>query len=153
MMLVDDLARRILRVPGIEGVTYSGGEPMCQAAALAQLSTILRRSGLTIVSYTGYTLSELRRDGGPGVESLLAQVDILIDGPFRQSEATSRRWRGSRNQQTHFLTSAYRQEDFSLGEQCSETEFIVGSEGFAATGILERELLDRLERALGEDNP
>jgi anaerobic ribonucleoside-triphosphate reductase activating protein len=151
MILVEDMARQILSVPGIEGVTYSGGEPMCQAAALAQLSTILRGRGLTIMCYTGYTLAHLRRDGDPAVQALLAQVDILVDGRFRQSEVTNRRWSSSRNQKVHFVTGAYRKEDYVPRNGCSETEFIVGSEGFATTGIWPADLLKRLESALREE--
>jgi anaerobic ribonucleoside-triphosphate reductase activating protein len=151
LMRVEEVARRILRVPGIEGVTYSGGEPMYQAAALARLSIILRPHGLTIMCYTGYTLAYLRAQGGPAVQELLAQVDILLDGPFRQTQLTSRRWRGSCNQQVHFLSSAYRDEDFALEDERTQTEFVIGAQGFTTTGIWPPDLLDRLESALGKE--
>jgi len=59
------MAERILRTPGIEGVTYSGGEPMIQAEPLYTLSQILRSQGLSILCYTGYTLTELQTKKRP----------------------------------------------------------------------------------------
>ncbi len=42
---------------GVEGVTFTGGEPLAQAAALAPLAQRLRRRGLTVMAYTGFTLA------------------------------------------------------------------------------------------------
>ena len=42
------LLRDILDNPLLEGVTFSGGEPFCQAAVLAELGRGLKVSGLTI---------------------------------------------------------------------------------------------------------
>ena len=47
LLVVEELAGRILAVPGIEGVTYSGGEPTVQARGLACLSERLRPAGLS----------------------------------------------------------------------------------------------------------
>ena len=47
------LAKTILSVPGTEGVTISGGEPMLQAAALCELSINLRQdSDLSIICFS-----------------------------------------------------------------------------------------------------
>ena len=69
-----DLAATLLAQPGITGFTFSGGEPMSQAAALARVITIARQQrDLTLICFTGYRLAELRaRPPGPGVASLLA---------------------------------------------------------------------------------
>jgi anaerobic ribonucleoside-triphosphate reductase activating protein len=103
---VDDVAAAILAAPDIEGVTYSGGEPLEQVKPLVVLSRRLRRAGVSIVCYTGYTLQELQRSGRPDVSELLDCVDILIDGPFLLDQAACLLWRGSRNQQVHFVTRA-----------------------------------------------
>ena len=44
-MKVDELARLVLETGGIEGVTFVGGEPFAQAAALARLARQIRRGG------------------------------------------------------------------------------------------------------------
>ena len=50
--------------PLLQGVTFSGGEPFLQAAALAPLARALHAAGLDIVTYTGYTLEEIIAAGG-----------------------------------------------------------------------------------------
>ena len=55
----DELLDRIRSNPLLDGVTFSGGEPFCQAEALAELGSRIRSLGLNIVTYTGYTFEEL----------------------------------------------------------------------------------------------
>jgi len=146
MVSIDEMARRICYIVGIEGVTYTGGEPTLQAQALALLSEQLRPVGLTVVCYTGYTLEELRARDDLWIERLLANTDILIDGPYRQEEAASLRWRGSRNQRIHYLTPAYR--DLVNTEGPAEVEFAVGDQGFTTTGTWPAGFLERLQQVL-----
>lgn len=101
-----DLAAELLAHPGVTGLTFSGGEPMAQAAGLAAVITIARRQrDLTLVCFTGYRLAELRdRPPGPGVAELLAQTDVLIDGRYVAGRNDDLGLRGSSNQQVHLLT-------------------------------------------------
>lgn len=106
---VNELADRILSWPRLDGVTFSGGEPFEQAEALAALCERLRsQRDLSLMSYSGFTLDELRAHREPAVQRLLAQLDILIDGPFVQSRQGDLLWRGSANQQIHLLTPRHR---------------------------------------------
>ncbi len=112
---VVDLAQQILATPGLEGVTWLGGEPTAQAAPLAALSREVRRAGLSVMLFSGYTLEELRQ-AGPDVAALLAETDLLVDGRFlRDQPETRRRWIGSANQRLHFLTEAYSPDDPRFG--------------------------------------
>jgi anaerobic ribonucleoside-triphosphate reductase activating protein len=86
---VAEMAATILGVAGIEGVTYSGGEPTGQAQGLALLSERLRAAGLTVVCYTGYTLEALQARDDSWINRLLSYVDILIDGPFVRDKAAN----------------------------------------------------------------
>ena len=84
-----------------KGVTFSGGEPFIQAAPLAELARLLRQKGMDIVIYTGYVFEELlemsRQDDG--IRALLEAGDILIDGPYLETESDlNLAFRGSRNQ-------------------------------------------------------
>ena len=56
---IDEMLTWVLDVSGIEGITYTGGEPFEQAQGLALLSKQLQAAGLTVVCYTGYTLERL----------------------------------------------------------------------------------------------
>ncbi|MBO5364276.1 MAG: 4Fe-4S cluster-binding domain-containing protein, partial [Clostridia bacterium] len=49
--------------PLLSGVTFSGGEPFCQAEALAELGKRIKGRGLNLVCYSGYTFEELLRMG------------------------------------------------------------------------------------------
>lgn len=110
----EHLAEILLRDPQVEGLTLSGGEPMLQARGLARLVKIARQSReLSVVCYTGFTLEALRtRPPGPGVEELLAETDVLIDGPYVEPLNDGRGLRGSANQRIHFLTDRLKGEDF-----------------------------------------
>ncbi|WP_017652797.1 4Fe-4S single cluster domain-containing protein [Fortiea contorta] len=88
LIAVDTLAENILKNPRNTGVTFSGGEPFWQASALASLAGKLKAAGLSVMSFTGFTLKQLQsKSAPPGSQELLAQLDILIDGPFVESLA------------------------------------------------------------------
>jgi anaerobic ribonucleoside-triphosphate reductase activating protein len=132
---VSRVAEAVLSVPGLEGVTYTGGEPMRQARALSALSRIVRARGLTVVCYTGFTLAELRAGGDPDVADLLAMVDLLIDGPYVEAERAPLPWRGSRNQCVHVLTDRYRDLGSGNEEPGRRVELSFGRDGFVTTGV------------------
>lgn len=95
-----DLLAKIRANPLLDGVTFSGGEPFCQAKALADLGREIKSLGLNIVTYTGYTFEKLyadRRKNGWG--ELLDVTDYLVDGPFILAQKDWEiRFRGSSNQ-------------------------------------------------------
>lgn len=107
-----DLARSIAAQPGLEGISFLGGEPFEQPAALADLARRVKEAGLTVMIYTGYTLEELRARNDADTEAALASTDLLVDGRFEQAlYETKRRWIGSSNQRLHFLTDRYSPDD------------------------------------------
>lgn len=114
---VVDLADRLNRLPAdVTGVTFSGGEPMAQGAALAQLVDALRADrDWSTMSFTGFTLERLRRHGDSGQRALLDRLDILVDGPYLQERHADLRWRGSDNQRVHHLTDRHPVEDEDRG--------------------------------------
>lgn len=109
LILIDDLADKILSNPRNQGVTFSGGEPFWQGPALAQLGKKLKTAGLNVMSFSGFTLAELRsQNAPPGALELLEQLDILIDGPFVESLAINSPDSpvSSRNQRVHVFNPA-----------------------------------------------
>ncbi|MBO5104498.1 MAG: anaerobic ribonucleoside-triphosphate reductase activating protein [Ruminococcus sp.] len=96
----DELLEKIKENPLLDGVTFSGGEPFCQAHELAVLGKKIKSLGLNITTYTGYTFEELytNRDKNHWGE-LLAVTDILIDGRFILAlKDWTIKFRGSSNQ-------------------------------------------------------
>ena len=100
-MTVKDIQAVIENTKLIRGVTFSGGEPFLQPEPLVMLAEYIRGLGLDIVCYTGFAFEQLLERGKkiPAVLKLLAQIDILIDGPYVAAERDTRlAFRGSANQ-------------------------------------------------------
>lgn len=96
----EDLLKKIQVNPLLDGVTFSGGEPFCQAEALAELGRQIKALGLNIVTYTGYTFERLYEEREKNnFGKLLEVTDFLVDGPFILEEKDWEiKFRGSRNQ-------------------------------------------------------
>ena len=85
----------------LDGITLSGGEPLCQSEACQVLARAAHESGLNVWCYTGYTFEELMEgfEAHPDWAALLQEVDVLVDGRFILAQRTlEARFRGSKNQ-------------------------------------------------------
>ena len=96
-MTVEQIMRIIENDPYTLGVTFSGGDPMYQAAGFAELARqIHRRTQKDIWCYTGFTFESLIHEDQ---RELLEQIDVLVDGPFIQKlRDPDLLFRGSSNQ-------------------------------------------------------
>lgn len=97
----DRLFDLISQNPLLDGVTFSGGEPFCQAKPLAQLGRKIKELGLGVMAYTGFTIEQLLKDANSdnGYMELLNTLDYLIDGRFVLSQKSYEcQFRGSTNQ-------------------------------------------------------
>lgn len=114
-MTVEALDALVTDTSGIEGVTFTGGEPFAQPAPLAELARRVRRRGLSVLVFTGHTLDEIRFAAG---RALLSEVDVLVAGRFVQEKrSTQLPWRGSHNQEVHFLSGRYSLADMPASQQ------------------------------------
>lgn len=107
-----ELLAQIRAARGIDGVTFSGGEPFMQAAALAGLAEKIRSFGLNLVLYSGFTFEELlrRSSSHPDTRRLLRAGTLLVDGPYIEAERDlSFPFRGSRNQRLIDLPASLEQ--------------------------------------------
>jgi len=123
-----DIIRRVLalRHAGeIEGLTFSGGEPMQQASSVLELIERLRDAGATSLSFgmfTGYTVGEL--DQGryftfkecPKKTMVWQQIrdrlDFAVMGRYNRLAPSTQPLRSSRNQKLHLFTARYEESDF-----------------------------------------
>ncbi len=99
----DDILKEIKANPLLSGVTFSGGEPMCQAKALAFLGEKIKEydESLDIITYTGFTFDELLLNSNDenGFKELLEVTDFLVDGKFDiEKKDWQLKFRGSTNQ-------------------------------------------------------
>ncbi len=84
----------------LAGVTFSGGEPFCQADKLARIGKRVKDElGKTVMTYTGYTLEQLEEKKENGIKDLLDVTDILVDGRYEEKKRDlTLLFRGSENQ-------------------------------------------------------
>ncbi|RMD75688.1 MAG: radical SAM protein [Lentisphaerae bacterium] len=107
---VAEVAEQIVRLRQIEGVTYSGGEPLEQLSALVSLMRITAEAGLSQMVYTGYTYGEITAKARtqPLFAELLRRVDLMLCGPFRPELRQSLHYAPSSNQELIAVSEQYR---------------------------------------------
>ena len=88
---------KVIRYNGFD-VTFSGGDPLFQAEAVARLARRIKQElGLNIWCYTGYRWEQIADK--PAYRPLLETIDVMVDSPFILAlRDTSLRFRGSSNQ-------------------------------------------------------
>lgn len=82
----------------LSDVTFSGGDPMFQVEAFAELAKMVKnKTNKTIWCYTGYTYEQIKES--PRMRLILPFLDVLVDGRFMiEKRNTDLKFRGSENQ-------------------------------------------------------
>ena len=94
---IDEILEDIKANPLLDGLTLSGGDPFEQWEAASSLAREVRKLGLNVVTYTGYTFEEILKVDN--FKELLLETDILIDGKYEEKEKSLLlQFRGSKNQ-------------------------------------------------------
>lgn len=148
----EDLITELLSDPAISGLTFSGGEPMLQAAGLARLARLAReKRDLNIICFTGFQKSTLENSPpGPGIADLLDQIDVLIDGPYIARLNDNRGLRGSSNQRIHYLTN--RLADYDLEDTARRVEIKLSDGQAFLVGVPPVRLGDAFNQAMDRVN-
>jgi anaerobic ribonucleoside-triphosphate reductase activating protein len=99
----DELLQKIKQNPLLSGVTFSGGEPFCQARQLAYLGKKIKdlNLDLDIVTYTGFLLEYLLDNANDenGYRELIDVSDYIVDGKFEEDKKSYLlKFKGSSNQ-------------------------------------------------------
>lgn len=101
LVTLESLIDKVKSNPLLDGVTYSGGEPFCQAEQLYNLGVEIKKLGMNIVTYTGYTFEYLTEHANSQnyYNELLSVTDYLVDGPFELDKRDILlKFKGSSNQ-------------------------------------------------------
>lgn len=109
----DELTNKILENKDeIEGITITGGEPFLQAKGLSIFIKNIKKKGLTIQIYSGYSLEELIKSKDKYVYAVLDSVDVLIDGRYKKEDKIEYGFKGSNNQNIYFFTNKYTEKNY-----------------------------------------
>lgn len=95
--------------PMLMGVTFSGGEPVCQSRGFLELAREIKKRNLNIIMYSGYTYEEIQKmsEEDDCLRELSDIVDYIVDGRYRQEERDlTLSFRGSRNQTIVDITAS-----------------------------------------------
>ncbi len=95
---IEEFITEINSNPLLNGVTFSGGDPMFNPQEfIPLLREVKQRTGLNIWCYTGYTYEQLLADEER--RAALNYIDVLVDGRFVQElYQPTLDFRGSTNQ-------------------------------------------------------
>lgn len=131
---IEEIIKEFDEDPLLTGITFSGGEPMCQPEAFAAIAKAVRKKNKTVTVFTGYKLEDLvafaaggetdiippvrTQEGREAIKKLLVRTDVLIDGPFEISERDiSLKYRGSKNQRVIDMKATLSKGEIILYEE------------------------------------
>lgn len=119
---IEDIKEELDTLSGQDGITFSGGDPMCQPEACYEIAKHAHKIGLNVWCYTGYTYEELLNLGKTklSIIQFLNEIDVLIDGRFILNEKSyDLKFKGSKNQRIINV-----RESLNTGQVClSEIDF------------------------------
>ena len=125
-MTVEEVFADIMKNPHLRGVTFSGGEPFEQVPALLKLAGMIKEAGLSLMSYSGYTLEELRGRQDAETDELLGMLDILVDGRYVESlRNLTLIYRGSENQRVIDMNKTREAGEIRLYQSDFDIEVVI----------------------------
>lgn len=107
-----EIVSLLAKNPLLAGVTFSGGEPLVQAAGLLPVAAACKARGKNCWCFTGFRFEELlgmmKRDAA--LAAFLSCIDVLVDGRYEEArKSLDLRYRGSGNQRVLDLPGSLRE--------------------------------------------
>lgn len=98
---VSELCNEIATLEFQDGITLSGGDPLCQVDACLEIAKFCQNINLNVWCYTGYKMEDLlkRSEKEKKLKEFLENIDVLVDSPFiLELKSYNVPFRGSSNQ-------------------------------------------------------
>ena len=116
---VEEVIEALKEIKHQDGITLSGGDPVCQSEACYEISKAAHEMGLNVWCYTGFTYEMMLLS--PKKRKLLEQIDVLVDGKFVLEEKSyDLYFKGSRNQRIIDVQRSLKEERVVLVEKYAE---------------------------------
>lgn len=120
---IEDLKEEISNLKNQRGITFSGGDPMCQPKECAEIAEYAKELGLDIWCYTGYTYEQLIDMNNKYIKKFLTLIDVLVDGKFiLEQKSYDLKFKGSRNQRIIDVPKSLEQNEICLLEEEKNTQ-------------------------------
>lgn len=129
---IEEIKEKIKNLKIQDGLTFSGGDPMCQPEACLEIAKYARSLNMNIWCYTGYTYEQLLvlSKSNNNILKFLENIDVLVDGKFVLAEKSSNAiFRGSKNQRIIDVKKSLEEhrvclvEKYILKERVEEIKF------------------------------
>lgn len=113
----EEILKRIKENSILNGITISGGEPLCKENVPGVLKFIKDvkeiRPEFNVWCYSGYTLDQLIDRNDEETNKCLNEIDVLVDGRFvEEKKDPTLKFRGSSNQRILDLKSSLQTHKF-----------------------------------------
>ena len=140
LMQPAEIAKWVDTISDIEGITFSGGEPFEQAAAIIATIDEIRLlcdPKFSVFAFSGFEYDSLIESEDPVVQELLKRIDILSAGPYiSKLRDTNLLWRGSSNQTLQYLSERYSsREEEKWTKESPVEEFTLDNNSMHFTGF------------------
>ena len=104
--------------PLYDGVTLTGGDPFYQPVPCAVIAEGVKKLGLNVWTFTGYTWEQIMESGNEDFMRLLKATDVLVDGRFeRDKRSLELKFKGSSNQRTIDVQESLKKGEVVLWEE------------------------------------
>ena len=118
---VNEVIKELKKIKGQDGITLSGGDPVCQSDACIEICKASHEMGLNVWCYTGYTYEKMLTNKKH--RELLNYIDILVDGKFiLEEKSLDIYFKGSRNQRIIDVVKSLKEEQVVLVEKYQENK-------------------------------
>ena len=114
---IEEIKEKIKKLKIQDGLTFSGGDPMCQPEACYEIAKYAKSLKMNVWCYTGYTFEQLLSlsKSNKHIMDFLSMIDVLVDGRFMLDKKSDKAiFRGSTNQRIIDVTKSLKENTICL---------------------------------------